>query len=177
MVKLEYGIVDIVWPFYLFFMVVRPRVLWTYVQRVYARPSLGGKDVRPEGAWTYVHRTFERAWTGMNETCVKSIDSEQFLNGNEWDRGTRLDAAFPWHDTMALSVMDMERMGWHTQATGIIQLLKKEEDMMKEAKPFVICLCTKSWVWRAVWGETFTHGSVRGWGWNFLALLDPVLPI
>ena len=23
---------------------------------------------------------------GMNETCVKSIDSEQFLNGNEWDR-------------------------------------------------------------------------------------------
>ena len=44
-----------------FFMVVRPRVLWTYVQRVYARTSLGGKDVRPEGAWTYVHRTFERA--------------------------------------------------------------------------------------------------------------------
>ena len=26
----------------------------------------------------------------------------------------------------------------HTQATGIIQLLNKEEDMMKEAKPFVI---------------------------------------
>ena len=25
----------------------------------------------------------------------------------------------------------------HTQATGIIQLLNKEEDMMKEAKPFV----------------------------------------
>ena len=48
---------------------------------------------------------------GMNETCVKSIDSEQFLNGNEWGRGTRLDAAFPWHDTMALSVMDMERRG------------------------------------------------------------------
>ena len=23
----------------------------------------------------------------------------------------RLDAAFPWHDTMALSVMDMERRG------------------------------------------------------------------
>ena len=53
--------------------------------------------------------------------------------------------------------------------------------MMKEAKPFVhwqrgqtprLCLCTKSWVWRAVWGETFTHGSVRGWGWNSLALLD-----
>ena len=57
----------------------------TYVQRVYGRTSLGGKDVRPEGAWTYVHRTFERAWMGMNETCVKSIDSEQFLNGNEWD--------------------------------------------------------------------------------------------
>ena len=37
-----------------------------------------------------------------------------------------------------VSVMDMERRGWHTQATGIIQLLKKEEDMMKEAKPFVI---------------------------------------
>ena len=35
------------------------------------------------------------------------------------------------------------------------------------------CLCTKSWVWRAVWGETFPHGSVRGWGWNSLALLDP----
>ena len=29
--------------------------------------------------------------------------------------------------------MDMERKGWHTQATGIIQLLNKEEDMMKEA--------------------------------------------
>ena len=42
-------------------MVVRARVLWTYVQRVYGRTSLGGKDVRPEGAWTYVHRTFERA--------------------------------------------------------------------------------------------------------------------
>ena len=34
--------------------------------------------------------------------------------------------------------MDMELRGWHTQATGIIQLLNKEEDMMKEAKPFVI---------------------------------------
>ena len=78
----------LLWPFYLFFMVVRPRVLWTYVQRVYGRTSWGGKDVRPEGAWTYVHRTFERAWMGMNETCVKSIDSEQFLNGNEWNRGT-----------------------------------------------------------------------------------------
>ena len=32
-----------------------------------------------------------------------------------------------------VSVMDMERRGWHTQATGIIQLLNKEEDMMKEA--------------------------------------------
>ena len=29
--------------------------------------------------------------------------------------------------------MDMERRGWHTQATEIIQLLNKEEDMMKEA--------------------------------------------
>ena len=29
--------------------------------------------------------------------------------------------------------MDMERRGWHTQATVIIQLLNKEEDMMKEA--------------------------------------------
>ena len=34
--------------------------------------------------------------------------------------------------------MDMERRGRHTQATEIIQLLNKEEDMMKEAKPFVI---------------------------------------
>ena len=34
--------------------------------------------------------------------------------------------------------MDMERRGWHTQATVIIQLLNKEEGMMKEAKPFVI---------------------------------------
>ena len=33
--------------------------------------------------------------------------------------------------------MGMERRGWHTQATRIIQLLNKEEDMMKEAKPFV----------------------------------------
>ena len=29
--------------------------------------------------------------------------------------------------------MDMERRGWHTQATGIVKLLNKEEDMMKEA--------------------------------------------
>ena len=29
--------------------------------------------------------------------------------------------------------MDMERRGWHTQATGIVHLLNKEEDMMKEA--------------------------------------------
>ena len=34
--------------------------------------------------------------------------------------------------------MDMERRERHTQATGIIQFLNKEEDMMKEAKPFVI---------------------------------------
>ena len=34
--------------------------------------------------------------------------------------------------------MGMERRGRHTQATGIIQLLNKEEDMMQEAKPFVI---------------------------------------
>ena len=34
--------------------------------------------------------------------------------------------------------MGMERRGRRTQATGIIQLLSKEEDMMKEAKPFVI---------------------------------------
>ena len=32
----------------------------------------------------------------------------------------------------------MERRERHTQATGIIQFLNKEEDMMKEAKPFVI---------------------------------------
>ena len=35
-----------------------------------------------------------------------------------------------------------------------------------------LCLCTKRWMWRAVWGETFTHSSVRGWGWNSLDLLD-----
>ena len=34
--------------------------LWTYVQRVYGRTSLGAMDVRPEGACTYVHRPFER---------------------------------------------------------------------------------------------------------------------
>ena len=39
--------------------------------------------------------------------------------------------------SVEVSVMDMERRGRHTQATGIIQLLNKEEDMMKEAKPFV----------------------------------------
>ena len=33
--------------------------------------------------------------------------------------------------------MGMERKERHTQATGIIQLLNKEEDMMKEAKPLV----------------------------------------
>src|SRR5574344_1398465 len=40
--------------------------------------------------------------------------------------------------SVEVSVMDMERRGRHTQATEIIQLLNKEEDMMKEAKPFVI---------------------------------------
>ena len=43
--------------------------------------------------WSYDQGCFERAWMGMNETCVKSIDSEQILNGNEWDRGTRKE----WH--------------------------------------------------------------------------------
>ena len=33
--------------FYRFFMVVRHGVLWTYVQRVYGRTSLGSMDVRP----------------------------------------------------------------------------------------------------------------------------------
>ena len=47
--------------FYRIFMVVRHKVLWTYVQRVYGRTALGGKDVRAEGAWTYVQRCFERA--------------------------------------------------------------------------------------------------------------------
>ena len=42
-----------------------------------------------------------------------------------------------------VSVMDMERRWGHTQATGIIQLLNKDEDMMKEAKPFALCICTK----------------------------------
>ena len=46
--------------FYRVFMVVRHKVLWTYVQRVYGRTALGVRDVRPKGAWTYVHRTFER---------------------------------------------------------------------------------------------------------------------
>ena len=40
--------------------------------------------------------------------------------------------------SVEVSVMGMERRGRHTQATGIIQLLNKEEDMMQEAKPFVI---------------------------------------
>ena len=43
----------------------------------------------------------------------------------------------------------------------------------QRGQPRRLCLCTKRWVWRAVWGETFTHGSERGWGWNSLALLDP----
>ena len=58
------------------FMVVRPGVVWTYVQRVYGRTSLGGKDVRAEVAWTYVQRTFERWRTEVNEMCVDSTDSE-----------------------------------------------------------------------------------------------------
>ena len=40
---------------------------------------------------------------GMNETCVKSIDSEQFLNGNEWDRGTRKE----WHITTLLQTLHL----------------------------------------------------------------------
>ena len=47
--------------FHRIFMVVRHGVVWTYVQRVYGRTALGGKDVRAKGAWTYVHRCFERA--------------------------------------------------------------------------------------------------------------------
>ena len=72
-------------------MVVQPGVVWTYIQRVYGRTALGGKDVRAEVAWTYVQRTFERWRTEVNEMCVDSTDSEQFLNGNE--TGTTL--AFP----------------------------------------------------------------------------------
>ena len=65
-------------------MVVRPGVVWTYVQRVYGRTSLGGKDVRAEIAWTYVQRTFERWGTEVSKMCMDSTDSEQFLNGNEY---------------------------------------------------------------------------------------------
>ena len=57
-------------------MVVRPEIVWTYVQRVYGRTALGGKDVRAEVAWTYVQRTFERWRTEVNEMCVDSTDSE-----------------------------------------------------------------------------------------------------
>ena len=64
-------------------MVVRPGGGGTYVQRVYGRTALGGKDVRAEIAWTYVQRTFERWRTEVNEMCVDSTVSEQFLNGNE----------------------------------------------------------------------------------------------
>ena len=35
--------------------------------------------------------------------------------------------------SVEVSVMGMERRGRHTQVTRIIQLLNKEEDMMKEA--------------------------------------------
>ena len=41
--------------------------------------------------------------------------------------------------SVEMSVMDMERRGGHTQATEIIQLLNKEEDMMKEAILWVDC--------------------------------------
>ena len=40
--------------------------------------------------------------------------------------------------SVEMSVMDMERRGRHTQATEIIQLLNKEEDMMKEAYTQII---------------------------------------
>ena len=41
--------------------------------------------------------------------------------------------------SVEVSVMDMERRGRRTQATGIIQRLNKEEDMMKEAILWVDC--------------------------------------
>ena len=47
--------------FHRIFMVVRHGVVWTYVQRVYGRTALGGKDVRAKGVWTYGHRCLERA--------------------------------------------------------------------------------------------------------------------
>jgi hypothetical protein len=30
-----------------------------------------------------------------------------------------------------------------------------------------------TWLTRAVWVERLTYGSVRGWGWKSLGLLDP----
>ena len=59
------------------------KLLWSYVQRVYGRTSLGGLDVRPKGAWTYDQGTFERAWTGVNEKPENLMVSNYFLNGNE----------------------------------------------------------------------------------------------
>ena len=42
---------------------VRPKGLWTYVQRGYGRTFKGSMDVRPEGLWPYVLRLLSRTST------------------------------------------------------------------------------------------------------------------
>ena len=64
---------------------------------------------------------------------------------------------------------------WHQPLCKLLQSETLRWWALQRGQTPRLCLCTKSWVWRSVWGETFTHGSVRGWRWNSLALLAPDL--
>ena len=57
---------------------------------------------------------------GMNETCVKSIDSEQFLNGNELDRGTRKE----WPITTLLQTLHLPCIPPHDKEQTVYYLYK-----------------------------------------------------
>ena len=60
------------WYMRRFYLVVRPKVAWTYVQRIYGRTVSWGKDVLPKDAWSYVHRIFERHWMiRLIASCTK----------------------------------------------------------------------------------------------------------
>ena len=60
-------------------MDVRPKDVWTYDQRVYARTFKGSMDVRPKGVWTYVHRIY--GWN-VASIWLKTADTPWWLSEN-----------------------------------------------------------------------------------------------
>lgn len=54
---------------------------------------------------------------------------------------------------------------------------RRPRDTRKREEPWGKARLSKDrWFVRAGWSESFTSGSVRGWGWNSPALLDPQHP-